>query len=503
MGGVVRMRWARIGRSVALRFLRALTLVAAVLLWPTIDVGAGSPGAAVTRTEAGAPADGHAGATVIRNGPRERRWVALTFDDGWSVGRCARIVRTLRAKRAPATFFVNGAIINRDPARWRRLLAGFSVANHTLSHKDLTRLDTARIRGQIAINERVIEQALGRPILRLLRPPYGAYDPTVLRIAAALGYHTILWDTDGGDGRSGATTRSIIRSGRSGRDGAIVLLHCGPGATPAAVGPIIEHYRARGYRLVDLGTMLDLEPPPTACRVTNADADETTTSLQRAVLVASAGDRLTLQGTCLGTVHIRKDLEISGTRTQTSGTPTLDGAGKRAVVTVRPGATVTLRDVSIQGGRRGVLNRGSLVLHDVLVLGNGADLDGAGVYNAAGGTLTLHGSSSIRHNTGSRAGGGVLNAGTLVLSESSSIAHNVVRDAGVEAPGAVTGIDPTTAASPPPSVSPSGGAGGGVMNLGVMLGAVCGPAEGANIRANSPDDCGSAGSAGPATSPAP
>ena len=362
-------------------------------------------------------------------------------------GSCGRFGPSAR----PATFFVNGAIVKRDPARWRRLLAGFSVANHTLSHKDLSRLDAAGIRAQIATNERVIEQALGRPVLRLLRPPYGAHDPEVVRIAAALGYHTILWDTDSGDGRSGATTRSIFRNGRRGGDGAIVLLHCGPAATPAAVGPIIEHYRARGYRLVDLGTMLDVQPPPTACRVTNVDADDTTTSLQRAVGEASPGDRLTLQGTCLGTVHVRKDLELSGVRTETSGTPTLDGAGRDAVVTVKPGVTVTLRGVSIQGGGRGILNRGNLALHDVVVLRNGADLDGAGVYNAAGGTLTLHASSSIRHNTTSGVGGGVLNAGTLVLSDSSSIVHNVARDASVEAPSAGTGIDPSQPLAHPPA----------------------------------------------------
>ena len=143
----------------------------------------------------------------------------------------------------------------------------------------------------------------------------------------------------------------------------------------------------------------------------------------------------------------------------------------------------------IQGGRRGIVNRGNLALRDVVVLGNGADVEGAGVYNDAGATLVLHGSSSIRHNTASGAGGGVLNAGTLVLSDSSSIMHNVVRDASVDARGAGTGTEPSAAPSPLASESPSGGAGGGVMNLGIMLGAVCGPAADANIRANSPDDC--------------
>jgi hypothetical protein len=311
----------------------------------------------------------------------------------------------------------------------------------------------------------------------------------VLRIAAAIGYHTILWDTDGGDGRSAATRRSIIRDGRNGANGAIVLLHCGPAATPDAVAPLIDDYRARGYRLVDLARMLDLEPPATACRVTNVDRDDVSTSLQRAVRQASSGDRLSVRGTCLGSVQLRKDLEIAGERTESSGLPTLDGIGSPAVVTVKPGIAVTLRDLSIQGGQRGVLNRGSLRLRDATVLGNGARLEGGGAYNAAGGILVLEGSSSIRHNTARGAGGGVLNAGLLVLRDSSSIAHNVVRAGSIRAAG---DIELPVATRPMAGEPRSGGGGGGVMNLGLMLGAVCAPADEASIRTNSPDDCRSA-----------
>jgi peptidoglycan-N-acetylglucosamine deacetylase len=399
--------------------------------------------------------------SVIRHGPREQPWVALTFDDGYSVERCARIVRTLRAKRAPATFFINGNVIDRDPARWRKLLKGFSIANHTLSHKDLTRLDAAGIRSQVDLNERVIERALDRPMLRLLRPSYGAYDRQVVRIAAALGYHTILWDTDSGDGRAGATTRSVIQAGSRGGDGAIVLLHCGPATTPAAVGPIIDRYRSRGYRLVDLGEMLDLEPPPTACRVHNEATGVTEPSLKRAVRAASTGDHLTIRGTCVGSARIGRDLTITGVRTETSGPPTLDAIGRGPVLAVRPGRSVTLRNLSVQGGERGIHNQGDLTLDDVIVRGNTAAV-GAGVYNAAGSTLTLNGTTSIRDNTATTLGGGVINAGLLVLNDSSSITRN-------------------TAAS----------VGGGIylFDSGAVDGVGCAPEGDANVRANTPDDC--------------
>jgi peptidoglycan/xylan/chitin deacetylase (PgdA/CDA1 family) len=435
--------------------------------------------------------EAQASSSVIRHGLREQPWVALTFDDGWSIDRCARIVRTLRAKRAPATFFVNGGIINRDPTRWRRLLEGFSVANHTLSHKDLTRLDAASIRSQIELNEKVIERIIGRPMLRLLRPSYGAYDHEVERIAAALGYHTILWDTDSGDGRPGATTRSIVRNGSRGGDGAIVLLHCGPAATPDAVGPIIARYRSRGYRLVDLGEMLDLEPPPIACRVTNDRTGDTAESLQQAARRAAPGGRLTLQGTCLGGAHIRKDLEISGIRTDASGTPTLDGTGRGTVVTVKTGVDVILRDLTIRAGGRGILNYGHLTLDGVIVQGNAGERIGAGVYNADGATLLLQGSSAIRRNTASQAGGGVLNAGTLVMADSASVTRNVVRDEGRETQDIERGTDPFDVSNPLLDGYPAGGTGGGIVDLGTIVGVVCAPAVDANIRGNSPDDCSS------------
>ena len=157
-----------------------------------------------------------------------------------------------------------------------------------------------------------------------------------------------------------------------------------------------------------------------------------------------------MQGTCLGTVHVRKDLELSGVAPRPRERRR-SSALAGAVVAVKPGVTVTLRGVGNQGGGRGILNRGNLALRDVVVLRNGADLDGAGIYNAAGGILTLYASSSIHHNTTTGAGGGVLNAGTLVLSDSSSIVHNVARDATVEAPSAGTGIDPSQPLAHPPA----------------------------------------------------
>lgn len=203
---------------------------------------------------------------------------------------------------------------------------------------------------------------------------------------------------------------------------------------------------------------------PTACRVKNLDTGVTRVSLQKAVRAASAGDRLKVKGTCVGTTRISKRLTIFGVRTATSGKPILDGAKRGAVVTVtNEDVRVTIRDLTIRGGQGsskawawggGIRNRGTLILGDVMVQGNignrgagvgnygtlvlngsslitrnstrGADQQSGGVFN--GGTLTLNGSSSISRNTGMY-GGGIENYATLTLNGSSTIRGNTAKAA--------------------------------------------------------------------------
>jgi peptidoglycan/xylan/chitin deacetylase (PgdA/CDA1 family) len=360
-------------------------------------------------------------ASAVTHGSRQRPWVALTFDDGWSVDRCARIATTLRRKRATATFFINGIYMQRAPGHWRSILAGFPVANHTYAHRDLSLLSAAAIRSDVAGDEARIERILGRPMLKVLRPPYGAYDSTVSSVAASLGYRLVLWDVDSGDTYAGATTSGVASRASAGGRGSIVLMHCGPSVTPGAVGRVIDTYRSRGLRLVDLGTMLGLAParpvrPPDACRVRNQRTGAQHKRLGRAAAKARRGDRLVVTGTCAGSTTLGKDLVIVGDRISGSGRPTLDGERKGRVITVRRGAAVTLRGLLIERGRApeggAIRNAGWLRLRDTAVRDSRAQV-GAGIDNRPPGVLRLMGSSIVRANRARVEGGGIRNLGTL------------------------------------------------------------------------------------------
>ncbi len=183
--------------------------------------------------------------------------MALTFDDGYDRAACAAIARTLRAHGARGTFFINGNYLKSAPSAWRKILRGQAIGNHTRSHRDLTEADDLVARHQIAHNEALHERILGQPMLKVLRPPYGAQDGRVRRIAGELGYvHTVLWSVDSRDWRASATVRSIIRHATGAPPGSIILMHCGPRETPRALGRIIRHYQARGITLAGLDEVL-------------------------------------------------------------------------------------------------------------------------------------------------------------------------------------------------------------------------------------------------------
>ncbi len=192
-------------------------------------------------------------AEVVRSGPRSSGAVALTFDDGYNSRACARIADSLRKQDAIGTFFINGNYLKRVPETWQRILEGMPVANHTRSHRDLTRVPDRVVSKQLRENARIHERVLGRPMLKLLRPSYGAFDDRVRRIAYRLGYERlVLWNVDTHDWERDRPVRSIVRLATGARPGSIILMHCGRKATAKALPAIIRDYRERGIELAGL-----------------------------------------------------------------------------------------------------------------------------------------------------------------------------------------------------------------------------------------------------------
>jgi hypothetical protein len=133
------------------------------------------------------------------------------------------------------------------------------------------------------------------------------------------------------------------------------------------------------------------------------------TSIQAAINAAGGGRGIQVgAGTYNETLVIDKSLVISG---ESASSTIINGGGRGTTVTVQPGVTVTLANMTITGGYTayggGVRNFGTLTLVNSFVRNNTATMGGGGISNETGAQLTVDG--GVVNSNNSALGGGILN----------------------------------------------------------------------------------------------
>jgi peptidoglycan/xylan/chitin deacetylase (PgdA/CDA1 family) len=192
------------------------------------------------------------GASEAFNGPRDRKVLALTFDDGPSE-YTEGFLDVLRREHARGTFFEVGQEMPGRAATMRRILReGDEIGDHTMNHVEFP--GYSQIAGAAS---RIASYTHFRPCL--FRPPGGAVNSSVVATAGALGMETILWDVDPTDWATPGAAAVYSRVVGAAQPGSIVLMHDGGGdrsGTLAALPHIIETLRARGYRFATVSQLL-------------------------------------------------------------------------------------------------------------------------------------------------------------------------------------------------------------------------------------------------------
>ncbi len=209
---------------------------------------------------------------VIRHGDRKGHAVALTFDDGPDADVTPRILDTLQAHGARATFFVIGRHAEAHPELVERILAeGHEVGNHSHAHSRLLNL-CGRRSMQSEIERGMAALQNGSPAsasTRLYRPPMGLKNPSLARIQRRLDLRVVAWSLHSGDtarnrGASSIARRVLERI----RSGDIVLFHDGHDlpyrqrslAVVKALETILPELRNKGLDTVTVSELLDDHP---------------------------------------------------------------------------------------------------------------------------------------------------------------------------------------------------------------------------------------------------
>ena len=186
--------------------------------------------------------------------------VYLTFDAGYENGNVAKILDVLKAEQVSGAFFVLEHLITANTDLVKRMVEeGHLVCNHTMKHKDMTRMATeeeflAELRGL----EALFYEKTGSVMPKYYRPPEGRFSESNLKYAMAGGYKTIFWsfayaDWDNDHQMSPEKATKMILDNV--HNGAVLLLHPTSATNAAVLGGVIRELKAQGYRF---GTLDEL-----------------------------------------------------------------------------------------------------------------------------------------------------------------------------------------------------------------------------------------------------
>ncbi len=235
-------------------------------------------GAAATGAAAGAFAWAVRGrsssllAPSVWKGPRSRRAIALTFDDGPSEST-PRVLELLAAHNARATFFMCGANVTRLPGIARQAANdGHEIGNHSYSHSRFDFRAREFMRVDIDDAQQAISAACG-VTPTLFRAPYGVRWFGLGAVQRELGLTGVMWSTIGRDWKL-PPEQVAKRLLSAASNGAIFCLHDGReklenpdvSATVGALATLLPELRQKGFELVTVSELLKLRSLPVAAR---------------------------------------------------------------------------------------------------------------------------------------------------------------------------------------------------------------------------------------------
>ena len=196
---------------------------------------------------------------VYSHKSNDKMMIALTFDDGPHPRYTPEILDILGEYGIAATFFTIGENAVYYPHIVTRCQnEGHEVANHTYSHKDLSKDSFENICNEVCSTENIIYENLDSRT-KLLRPPGGLYGKNVIKAAAELDYTLVLWTVDTRDWDHTPPEKIAEDVLATISPGDIILMHDFIGRdspTPDALRIMIPQLLAKGYKFVTVSELL-------------------------------------------------------------------------------------------------------------------------------------------------------------------------------------------------------------------------------------------------------
>jgi len=185
---------------------------------------------------------------------KNRKVVALTFDDGPNPTTTTQALDTLSKYGIKATFFVLGKNVAGNEEILKRMKSdGHVIGNHSWSHPVLSKLSLDEAKKQITDTEAALTKVLGSSS-KLMRPPYGAITDDIRN---SLDLSFIMWDVDSLDWKNKNEASILTEIQREVKNGSIILMHDIHAETVNALPKVIDYLKGQGYDFVTVPEMLN------------------------------------------------------------------------------------------------------------------------------------------------------------------------------------------------------------------------------------------------------
>jgi peptidoglycan/xylan/chitin deacetylase (PgdA/CDA1 family) len=194
---------------------------------------------------------------VLSSLPGQGDMLALTLDDGVSSEVVGAYTQFAKDTGLRATYFVNGVYASwTDHVDLLRPLVDdgqIQLANHTWLHPNLTKLPLVQVAEEFRHNHDFLWKTYGVDVRPYFRPPYGAHNAHVDKVAGELGYTVnTLWSGDLKDHVVIPESEIVEMAATWFKPQAIVIGHLNHMPVTHVYGQLVDIIRERKLRSVTL-----------------------------------------------------------------------------------------------------------------------------------------------------------------------------------------------------------------------------------------------------------
>lgn len=188
-------------------------------------------------------------------GNKDKKYLYLTFDEGYEAGYTSKILDTLKENRISAAFFITAHYVNTEPELVERMIKeGHIVGNHTVNHKCLPEIPDEEIKREVMQLHQVIYEKFNYE-MKYIRPPKGEFSERSLQTTNSLGYKNVMWSfayQDWNEDKQPSEEEAKKKILENFHNGEIILLHGNSKTNTNVLDTIIKEAKNMGYEFKSL-----------------------------------------------------------------------------------------------------------------------------------------------------------------------------------------------------------------------------------------------------------